>query len=387
MHERPGARSLDQLMGKASGLVGGRRWNDSSFRPALELLVGSCQATGALNPLGRRVLDSIVVRHLVNRLLIEAAVEASPGVEAAPVGPAIVVTGLPRTGTTLLHNLLAQDAGLRPLRFWEALRPVPPHPAGGVSEAELVRQAATWLERLYELVPAFRSIHAATPEGPEECDALLQNDFASQHFDDMFDAEAYSGWLATAPLRHAYRSYARQLNVLRSPQDGARPWVLKSPSHLGHLDALLEACPEVTVVQCHRHPFDAVPSYASLVLCLRRAYSDDVSAAAVGRQALRRCETALSRALEVRRVAPQRFVDVAYGDLVRRPAATVAALYEQIGRPLGAEAAAAVTAWLAQHPQHAHGVHRYAKEDFGLTTDAMAAACAPYLDQRPAHLV
>jgi len=375
--------NLGRLAEKASSVAGGGTWEDLSFVPALELLLRSCESTAALNAQGRKVLDSIVVRHLVNRLLVEADAAARPDVASRPVGPAIVVTGLPRTGTTLLHNLLALDPALRSLRLWEALRPVPPDPVKGSSERELVRRASTWLEGLYRLVPEFRSIHAATAEGPEECDALLQNDFASQHFDDMFNAEPYSDWLATAPLRTEYRSYARQLNVLRREEDGDRPWLLKSPSHLGHLDALLEACPDATVVHCHRHPSDAVASYASLVLCLRRAYSDDVSAADVGRQALQRCEIAISRALQVRRVEPGRFADVVYGDLVRQPLATLATLYEQLGRPVPPGMAASVTAWLGQHPQHAHGVHRYSPTDFRLEPVDMDQAFKAYLDAGP----
>ena len=367
-------------MDKASRIGGGRTWEDLSFLPALELLMGSCQRTASLNPTGQRVLESIVVRHLVNRLLVEAEVAARPEVTGRPVGPAVVVTGLPRTGTTLLHNLLALDPRARVLRFWEALRPVPPAEGTGPSEAELVRQAATWLERLYELVPGFRSIHGATPEGPEECDALLQNEFASQHFDDMFDAEDYSAWLATAGLAGEYRSYARQLTVLRRVEDAGRPWVLKSPSHLGHLDALLAACPEATVVHCHRHPAQAVPSYASLVLCLRRAYAENVSPARVGRQALDRCTTALDRAAAVREAAPERFLDVAYDDLVARPRPTVRALYEQLGWRFDPTQETAIGDWLARHPQHLHGVHRYTPEDFGLTAGGTARAFQSYLD-------
>ena len=381
-----GGSPLSALLEKASRIAGGRQWADLGFQPALELLLESCAATGALNERGRRVLDSIVVRHLVNRLLVEAAVEERPGLAALPVGPAVVVTGLPRTGTTLLHNLLALDPARRPLRMWEALHPVPPDTADGTSRADFVRQAATWLERLYELVPGFRAIHAATPEGPEECDALLQNSFASQHFDDMFDAQAYSAWLASAPLRREYRSYARQLSVLRHPEDGAKPWVLKSPSHLGHLDALIEACPEVTIVHCHRHPAEAVASYASLILCLRRAYSDDVSPAAVGRQALDRCRTAMTRALAVRVEDPDRFIDVSYAELVRRPEATTAALYERLGWSRPEAVGASIGAWLAGHPQHQHGVHRYTLADFGLGTVALEAAFDSYLEASASRL-
>ena len=374
------------LLDRARQVAGGHSWVDLSFRPALELLVRSCDDTAALNRRGRRVLHAVVVRHLVNRLLIEAEVRARPEVRSQPVGAAIVVTGLPRTGTTLLHNLLALDPAFRALRLWEALRPVPPDPEGGTPRDELVRRAEAWLEQTYELVPGFRSIHAATAEGPEECDALLQNDFASQHFDDMFDAVSYSEWLATAPLRREYRSYADQLNVLRSGEDGARPWVLKSPSHLGHLDALLEAVPDATIVHCHRHPCEAVPSYASLVLTLRRAYSDEASATRVGRQAMHRAETAVARAMTMRREAGDRFVDVAYRDLVGQPLVAVGRLYEQLGRRLPAAVEASMTTWLFRHPQHQHGRHTYASGTFGLGPEAIETAFSPYLDRHRASL-
>ncbi|MEO5678675.1 MAG: sulfotransferase [Acidimicrobiales bacterium] len=373
-------------MQKATVVAGVEAWPDRGYLPALELLVGSCRATAALHEQGRAVLESIVVRHLVNRLLVDDEVARQPTLAAAAVGPAIVVTGLPRTGTTLLHNLLALDPSFRPLRLWEALQPVPRRRPEVPSREQRVAQAARWLERLYQVVPGFQAIHATTPEGPEECDALLQNDFASQHFDDMFNAEAYSAWLATAPLDREYRSYARQLCVLRRPEDGARPWVLKSPSHLGHLDALLAACPEATVIHCHRAPAQAVPSYASLVLSLRRAYSDDVSAALVGEQALRRTVTALARAGDVRRGAPGRFLDVSYGDLVTRPRATVATLYEQLGRPLPDEVGTAIDGWLGRHPQHEHGVHRYGPGDFGLGAAALDEAFASYREEHAASL-
>jgi hypothetical protein len=373
--------SVERLTAKATRIAGVGDGGAGAAAPALELLVGSCRRTAALNPLGRKVLASAVVRHLVNRLLVGAETAARPDVAAGPVGAAVVVTGLPRTGTTMLHNLLALDPSHRVVRLWQALHPVPPDPARGESEGELVRQAATWLERLYAAVPCFRSIHGATPDGPEECDALLQNDFASQHFDDMFDAEEYSAWLATASLRQEYESYARQLALLVRTDDGATTWALKSPSHLGHLDDLLTVSPQATIVHCHRHPSEAVPSYASLVLCLRRAYSDDVSAATVGRQASARSIVALDRALDVRERAPANFVDVAYADLVRRPVATVAELYEQLGRPFPAPVSTAMARWVTEHPQHQHGVHRYSPEDFGLSAGVVAGQFERYLDQ------
>jgi len=229
------------------------------FTDTLELLVSSSLRTGRLNGTGHEVLRKAALRHLRNLLYVQAHLDAHPSSARTPLDEPVVVTGLPRTGTTLLHNLLALDPSNRVLALWEALHPVPPS-AGGPSVERRRAQAEAWLAAFYAMVPEFRAIHPATATGPEECDALLQNTFASQHFDDMFDAVEYSAWLAEAPLTDEYRHYALQLRVLAAGSGPGTRWALKSPSHLGHLDALLEALPGARVVICHRHPREAVPS-------------------------------------------------------------------------------------------------------------------------------
>jgi hypothetical protein len=345
------------------------------FLDNLERLVESCRTSARLNATGAEVLHKAAVRHLRNLRYLEAFVEAHPEVVDRPLDGPVVVTGLPRTGTTLLHNLLALDPGHRVLRFWEALHPVPAG-AGGPAAETLQAQAERWLESFRRLVPEFQAIHRATATGPEECDALLQNSFASQHFDDMFDASDYSAWLAEAPLLAEYRHYALQLRVLSD--QGCR-WALKSPSHLGHLDALLAALPGATVVLCHRHPYEAVASYASLIATLRRAYSETVDPVVVGRQALIRTATAMRRATDARRSAGEAaFVDVPYETLVGDPVAAVAAVYR---RPLDAGVERRIREWVQAHPQHRHGPHRYDLARFGLTEGDVDAAFGDYMER------
>ena len=351
------------------------------FLANLELLVESSRRTAALNATGHQVLHKAAVRHLRNLRHLQAFVDDHPDVARRPLEGPVVVTGLPRTGTTLLHNLLALDPGHRVLRFWEALHPVPPE-AGGPSAEALQAQAQRWLDGFYRLVPEFRAIHGATPTGPEECDALLQNSFASQHFDDMFDAEDYSAWLAHASLTDEYEHYALQLRVLSGSLVPGTRWALKSPSHLGHLDALLAALPGATVVMCHRHPHQAVASYASLVHALRRAYSDAASAAEIGRQALTRTATAVHRALGVRDATTDAaVVDVSYQDLVRDPLGTVRSTYERLGRPMGPGMEEQVVEYATANPQHRHGPHRYDLARFGLTPEEVDTAFAPYMER------
>lgn len=379
--------SVPALLDAAQQRTGLGDFGDTEFLPALELLVDSCRATAALNETGRRVLPRVVLRHLVNRLYIQEHRRRHPEVVGAPLSVAMVVTGLPRTGTTLLHNLLALDPSARVLRLWEALHPVPPEAEGRRSEAALIAQGERWLEALYQLAPVFRTIHPGSAHGPEECDALLQNDFASMHFDDMFRAEDYSRWLDQADLRREYESYALQLRGLGASSGPESAWVLKSPSHLPHLDALLAVLPEALIVQCHRDPEEAVPSYASLVASLRGAYSDSVDPVEIGTRALRRCREWSQRAIDVRAGAPDRFVDVSYRALLREPLEVIAAIYERLERELTAENEQRMNAWLAAHPQHRHGVHRYDLARFGLTSDGVRRELGDYLERFAGPLV
>lgn len=379
---RPAALSCSSLLEEACARTGLEDWGDLGFTRALELLVESCRATGALSDVGWRALRKNVLRCLENRLHLHAYVTAHPGVAAEPVRAPVVITGLPRAGTTLLHRLLALHPGNRVLRFWEALRPVPPDATNGLVEAELVAEAEVWLKRLYERAPGFRAVHESGAHTPEECDVLFQNAFASWHFEIAFPADAYSEWLHGAALHDEYADYRRQLQLLAARAGSGLRWLLKSPSHLGHLDALLAVLPDVTVVHCHRDPGTSIPSFASLVAAVRGPYSRAVSPAEVGRQWLDRFSAAMGRAIEVReRHDGDRFVDVAYRSLVADPVTTVAALCERLGYAWDGAFAGLVRQWLAENPQHKHGAHRYDLAEFELTRADVGSAFSSYRER------
>jgi hypothetical protein len=372
--------SVDSLMELAAQRVGSDDWGDRGFETALELLLAGCRERDALTDLGWRVLRSAALRHLSNRLLVRAFAAAHAGVQQRSLSSAIVITGLPRTGTTVLQNLLALDADNRFLSLWEALRPVPPQ--GAAERDTRIARAQEWLEQFYALVPSFRAIHALTAQGPEECDALLQNSFASQHFDDMFDAPGYSRWFSDAQLAGAYADYALALRVLSAGDRVPATWVLKSPSHLGHLDALLDVLDGPLVVHCHRPPLAAVTSYASLIAALRGAYEQDLSGQRVGRQALERSATAMTRALEVREArGSEAFFDVTLGEIVADPIAVVRAIYRRAGRVTTPPFEQRMRRWLADNPVDRHGAHRPEAAAFGLTEHAVADAFARYDEQ------
>lgn len=341
----------------------------------LDRLLASCRQTGGLSTAGIGVLEKVVVRHLVNGIRV-----ASAPLTPSPPDVAVVVTGLPRTGTTLVHNLLALDPRWRVLRLWEALSPVPGAGEAG-SPATRIAAAEAWLARARAQAPEMQSIHAVSAEGPEECDALLQNSFASQHLDDLFDARAYSRWLYQADLHTEYADHARQLSLIQAgtADRAPRPWALKSPSHLAHLDALLATYPDALVVHCHREPVEAVSSWASLVRAVRRPYVDELTPKEVGRECLRRSAVATERALAVRRdVGDDHFVDVAYHSLVVDPIRSIREIYARMQRPLAPPVEARMSAWVVENPQHKHGRHRYDPAQFALDEARVHAELRPY---------
>jgi hypothetical protein len=368
-------------MAAAAERAGHDNWGDEGFTEPLALLVESCLATGNLSARGRRVLRSVLLRHLGNRLYVQAYIEHRPDAAGTPVERPLVVTGLPRTGTSLLHNLLALDRRHRFLPLWQALHPVPPGTGGGPDEAKLVRQADTWLERFYAIAPGFRTVHPLSVRGPEECDALLQNAFASQHFDDMFDAEAYSRWFYGTELNREYVYYALQLRVLSTGAEAGKRWVLKSPGHLGHLDELLRALPGACVLHCHRDPAQSVPSYASLIFTVRRPNGELTDPRRVGEQALRRCAVTMTRALTARARIEDRVLDVSFRELIAEPLRVVTRIYQWLGTPLDATAVSAMRRWLAENPRERHGAHMYDPGNFGLPADRTRAAFGGYLDR------
>lgn len=373
------AAPIGELLESAGSRPGHGEWGDLGFVPALELLLESCRETADLTPAGWQVLYRVVRRHLRNRLALREHLRGRRQPAVAPVAP-LVITGMPRTGTTVLHNLLAQDREHRTLRLWEALRPGAA--AAGSDRRKLIDQAHSWLGHSYQVAPDLATVHPLTAEGPEECDTLLQNSFASQHFDDMFNAERYSRWFATADLDEEYRYYALQLAALASPDPGAEQWVLKSPSHLGHLDALLSALPDAVIVWCHRDPRQAVPSYASLIRAVRSPHTERFDPLLAGTQAVQRCSLALRRALAVREAAAGvRFIDVCYEELVRDPLGVVAGIYDRLGWALRNTTRARMHGWLAGHPQHRFGEHRYGPAEFGLHPAQLADEFRGYLDR------
>ncbi|MCA9649285.1 MAG: SDR family NAD(P)-dependent oxidoreductase [Myxococcales bacterium] len=340
---------------------------EGSWR-ALEVLLASIHDEARLSPTGHLLQHERLVEALGVRLRLTELLRVHPEIEAIELPPLVVVAGVQRSGTTKLHRLLAADPHARSLRSWEALDPLPrPGEARGEGRARR-RRARVAQAALRYLAPDFFAVHPVAADEPEEDVLLLDLSFRSQTPEATMHVPRYARWLEAQDDRPPYELLRRLLQVLSWQQPGRR-WVLKTPEHLEHLDALLETFPGTTIVQTHRDPLETMASFCSMVAHGRGVFSDHVDPHEVGRHWLRKVRRMGQRALATRERHPDRFCDVRYEDLVCDPMGELERIHEHMGEPLRPEVRAAMEAADARGTQHRYGVHRYALEDFGLTRE------------------
>ncbi|MGH3725621.1 MAG: sulfotransferase family protein [Mycobacterium sp.] len=352
---------------------------DQYLDNALDVLVSSLHNDAHLSLLGRKMVQVRLVGMLGTRLRLRELITLNPGINDLPVKPPIVIVGLQRTGTTLLHRLLAADPAAGSMSSWEGAQPLP-HPRQPVDAPDRrIAKAAKNERSLRYLAPQFFAIHSAEAEAPEEDVLLLDFALHSQMPEVMFHVPGYARWLAEQDIGPAYELHRLLLQVLQW-QRPRGPWVLKTPAHLEHLDVLLRVYPGAVVVWTHRDPVQTTASSSSMLAHYQALFSDHVDHRRLARYWLGKNAQIIDRAIAVRDQQPHSFVDINYPDLLTDPIAAVERIYSAAGRPLSGDAVAAMQASLRENRQHKHGEHRYSLEQFGLTTTEVDNAYHRYVD-------
>jgi hypothetical protein len=366
------------LLAAARRKTGLEDFGDDAFREPLRVLLDSLNGESNLTPLGRIIQHVRIVGLLSNRLRTEELLKRHPEILQQTFGPVIVIAGLQRTGTTMLHRLLSADPDARSLLSWEALNPVPlpgetpGRPAGRMRQAQRAQRSVAYL------APDFFAVHPVEWEAPEEDVLLLDLEFMSQSPEATVNVPSYAAWLEGQDLTPAYQ-YERKAMLALQWQRPGRHWVLKTPHHMEYLDVLLRVFPEAKVVQTHRDPDNAVVSFCSMVAHARGLFSDDVEPHRVARQWVRKTRRMVERSMAVRDgTSADRILDVSYYDLVADPFAEVQRIYAFAGLPFGAKTRTAMEARHRENRQHKYGRHRYGLEDFGLTREDMDRAFDAY---------
>jgi hypothetical protein len=357
--------SVDELLSAACAKTGLDDYGDEWFVEPLQVLTKALVDEARLSEMGLALTQQRLTALLADRLRLRQYQADNPRVVEEEVTVAAEICGLPRTGSTLLHRLLASSPHLTSTLSWETSYPLP-FPGEG-PDAELRKQKARDRFAMFmEMAPDFGDIHTIEWDGPEEDVIVFDRTFTSMSFDSFYWVPTYGDWLRGFDQAPAYRELREWLQALQH-QDLSRKgksWVLKSPHHLTAVDTVLDTFPGCKIVMTHRSPTQAVPSYASMVCAISEQYSDDVDPLQVGPYWRDRFVVALRALAEVRERRPDRIVDVAFKDQMSDPVGTAAQVLGELGVPEDREA---LEAYMARNREERHGSHTYTAEDFGLS--------------------
>lgn len=367
------------LMEEAARQAGLDDYGDTSFVEPFERFLSAIAAEGRLNELGLMAITADCTRFLVNRLRFVRDLKDHPEILDEDVEDPIVITGLPRTGTSKLQRMMSADPGVQRLLVWRLLNPAPFPDAGAGPDPRIA--AAKAFEAMLDSFPDFQAAHPTRAEEVDEDLLLHEMTFESVVLTFRARMPSYLEWVRNRDTSQVYEYAKNQLRYLQW-QDGGkrdRPWVLKTPAHLGSLDLLLAAFPNATVVHCHRAPTAVIPSFARAIQASRAITSDEVDPIEVGAEQLDIWSEAAARNLTLRDRLGARVVDLPYRMIRDEPEQAIAAVYETAVHPFTAEARAAMTAWTEENPQHRFGRNRYTAAEFGLEPDRIQAAFADYI--------
>ena len=365
---------VDALLAAAKAKAKSDELGDDWFLEPLGVLVDALNTEANLSEIGLQMTERRLTALLVDRLRLRAVQKANPKILDVDVQVAAEICGLPRTGSTLLHRLLAASPQLTSTLSWECSYPLP-FPGEGPESEIRKEKAKKMMELFLSLSPDFGDLHTIVWDGPEEDVLLLDRSFTAMSWDSFYWVPSYGIWLRSFDQTKAYGELREWLQVLQW-QDKTRQgkkWVLKSPHHLTAADTVLDEFPDCKIVMTHRSPTSAVPSYASMVQAMTSQYSDVADPKAIGRYWNDRFRECLSGFAEVRARRPDRFVDVHFKAMLSEPLVQAQRVLGELGLTTGPADVKAFEDYLEVNRQEGHGSHSYTAEDFGLSTEQLEA--------------
>jgi hypothetical protein len=373
----------DALMAAATGQTGLHDFGDPWFEAPLAVLCRALRDEAGLSAPGLVNTWFMLAGVLKNRLLIEDLLRRHPEIRQMPVARPIVICGLPRTGTTHLHNLLSADPALRHLAYWESLEPVlapSEQPTEGEADPRLARTEQA-LAIVNGAMPYFVRMHEMTVGHAHEEIQLLAIAGSTMLFETTALMPTWRDWYLGTDQTPAY-SYLRSILQVLEWIRGPHRWVLKSPQHLEQFGPLRETFPDATFVVTHRDPVSVTASMCTMLAYTGRMAVERVDPGRYGRYWSDRLETMLASCVRDRDLLPaDQSIDVRFGEFMSDDVATVQRIYGLAGQRFTGETEAAMTAFMAGHPRGRHGRVAYDLHDFGLDRQERRQALRFYTDR------
>ncbi|MEU6584694.1 sulfotransferase [Nocardia sp. NPDC046763] len=373
MSGRTNVGTVEDLHHSASKVCGLTDFGADDYLEALGMLLESYQRDAGLTEVGSKMSRYFLRGALVARALSEASWQANPTYTETQVTRPIFVTGLPRTGTTALHRLLAADPQHQALEMWLADFPQPRPPRDTWADNPVYQAVDKGFAQHRIENPEFMGVHYMTAAEVEECWQLLRQTVKSISYESLAYLPTYSGWLRKQDWTDAYTRHKANLQLIGLGDN--RRWVLKNPSHLFALDALMKVYPDALIIQTHRDPVTIVGSSCSLSEQATQGWSTTFVGEKIGASQLELWSRGLREFNTARaRYNPDQFLDVEFDELRADPFATVEKIYSAFGLDYTDSARGAMTALDEESKSgDRKPVHKYSLADYGLTEDQVRA--------------
>jgi hypothetical protein len=377
------AARIAEVIEKAKTETGLGDFGGDSWREGLEVLVRAAETEARFNEFGEQSFYASLVRPLVNRLEIEGWYARHPEIDEQDVDVELLGVGFPRTGSTALSHLLAEDRTFRNLRMWEELSPCPPP---GVSpeddDARLATADVMVSMGRDHMADRLRAMLPQSASGPMEDHDLMALEFKAQVFLVAAHIPSYAEWFAHCDMEPTYRYEKRVLKLLQWKTEQKR-WRLKSPTHTMFLDAYEKVFPDARFVQTHRDVSNVLPSVSDLYFTMLQVGTPDIDPLYVGELNMEQWGLTLDRCLAFRAdpVRDAKFFDIGFTQFQADPVAAISDLYDWLGDDLRPDTVEQMLAWRTDHPKDKFGRHEYDGAQFGITDVGLAARFGAYRDR------
>jgi len=375
----------EKLLKQASEEMGLSDFGDESFREPFGVLVKALEEEGNLNPVGRFVQYERVLNTLKNRLRVSEYIRLHPEILDEEILAPAAIVGLPRTGTTMLHRVLASDQRFFAPLWYEVRNPAPFMDWDPDVKDERLTLAEAEVAALLEANPEIAAIHPMDPLGADEDILLLEHSFYSTVPNAFCNLPSYQEWLFSHDNQPGYDYLKVLLQGLqwqkkkgqkrkgqketqsKEDSEANKKWLLKTPHHLHFLDCLLKTFPDIQIIQTHRDPLDTIPSITSFNYNLWITQADEVDKSLVGEQWGGMFARGLQHAMQVREQHKDQFIDIGFKTLLAEPIETTNAIFDFIGVPTTDESLSAMQQHRDENQRDSRPAHEYSIEDFGFS--------------------
>ena len=377
----------DAVVADAQAVDGLDDFGDDSYREPLEKLLWSLQHEAQLNDIGRPVLRQRVVDILATRLRVQSYLSRYPEILEEQIEAPLVIVGLPRTGTTMLHRTIAADHRMYAPLWYEVRFPCPALDWDFTAAGDRrITEAKAEMQAMVDGNPDLLAIHPMDAMGPDEDIMLLEQSFYSFNIQAFANIPSFDRWIESQDHTPGYQYFKVLLQFLqwqkkRSGQQGQR-WVLKAPHHLHYMDLVFKVFPDAKVVQSHRDPLETIPSLASLIAGMWVIYSDEADPKEVGRQWAGKFARGMRHTMAVReQLGDERFLDLWFSDTVSQPLQEIRKIYDFLGMELTEEARAEMARWQDFNRRELRPPHEYTLAQFGFTEEGLKQQFRAYRER------